>query len=447
VGRSALILLVLLIVLCISALPVSADANLCLSAASVDARIAACNEAIQLDPDAIYYYSRGLAWHTKRDLEHAIADYSEALRLAKIQGALDNRGSAYRDKGDLDRAIADYTEEIRLYPTYTLPHTHRGLVYEKMGDHVRARADFNAALALPQNDANDKWGEDDKWAHDTARARLAALAEPLPMASPPATAAPSAPATIPAVPAPQAPSIPPGRRVALVIGNANYRTVAKLPNPLNDARAVAAALRRAGFTEVIERHDLGIQDMQRALSAFEDSATGADWAVAYYAGHGIEVDGRNFLIPVDAQLKRASDIEDETLALDRVLTRLSVARKLQLVILDACRDNPFLPRMAQAGGAATRTVGTRGLARIEPAYPNLYVAYSAQDRQVALDGQGENSPYAKALVKYLGEPGLELGKFFRKVRDDVLAETSGKQRPFEYGSLTGEDLFFSASPR
>jgi uncharacterized caspase-like protein len=238
-----------------------------------------------------------------------------------------------------------------------------------------------------------------------------------------------------------------GRRVALVIGNANYRTAGKLVNPLNDARGVAAALRRVGFTEVIERTDLGIQEMQRALSTFEDRATGADWAIVYYAGHGMEVDGRNFLIPVDAQLKRASDVEDETLALDRVLTRLSVARKLQLVILDACRDNPFRSRMAQAGGTITRAVGERGLARIEPTLPNLIVAYSAQDRQVALDGQGENSPYAKALVKYLSEPGLELGKFFRKVRDDVMAETSGKQRPFEYGSLTGEDLFFSASAR
>jgi uncharacterized caspase-like protein len=129
------------------------------------------------------------------------------------------------------------------------------------------------------------------------------------------------------------------------------------------------------------------------------------------------------------------------------MTRLSVARKLQLVILDACRDNPFLPRMAQASGTITRAVGARGLARIEPTQPNLIVAYSARDGQVALDGQGDNSPYAKALVKYLSEPGLELGMFFRKVRDDVLSETSGKQRPFEYGSLTGENLFFSASAR
>lgn len=125
-----------------------------------------------------------------------------------------------------------------------------------------------------------------------------------------------------------------------------------------------------------------------------------------------------------------------------MLARVGVARKLQLVILilDACRDNPFAPRMAQPG-TATRSVGTRGLGRIEPKHPNLIVAYAAQHGEVALDGTG-SSPYAKALVRHLAEPGLELGRFFRKVRDEVMAETSGKQRPFDYGSLTSEDLFF-----
>jgi uncharacterized caspase-like protein len=230
------------------------------------------------------------------------------------------------------------------------------------------------------------------------------------------------------------------KRVALVIGNAGYRAVAELANPRKDARDVAAALRAAAFAKVVEQYDLTVREMQRALAQFEDTATGADWAVVYYAGHGIEVDGRNYLVPIDAELKRASDVEDETLPLDRVLARVAAAGKLQLVILDACRENSFKRRMA---GVATRTIGERGLARIEPAHPNVVVAYAARDSQVALDGPpGENSPYARALLKYLAEPGLELGKFFRKVRDDVLADTGGRQRPFEYGSLTGQDLFF-----
>ena len=230
------------------------------------------------------------------------------------------------------------------------------------------------------------------------------------------------------------------RRVALVIGNAAYKAVVELPNPRKDARDVAAALKAAQFAEVVERYDLGIQQMRDALAAFEDKATGADWAVVYYAGHGIEVDGRNYLVPVDAQLKRATDVEDETLPLDRVLARMAAAGKLQLVILDACRFNPFKQRMA---GAGTRIVGERGLARIEPTHPNVVVAYAARDGQVALDGKpGENSPYARALLKYLAEPGLELGNMFRKMRDEVLAETGGRQRPYEYGSLTSQQLFF-----
>jgi caspase domain-containing protein len=251
---------------------------------------------------------------------------------------------------------------------------------------------------------------------------------------------------LPAPSASPAPVTPLGRRVALVIGNANYKTASKLLNPRNDAGDVAAALRSAGFSEVIERYDLGMQDLQKALRALEDKATGADWAVVYYAGHGIEVDGRNYLIPVDAELKSASDVEDEAVSLDRVMARVTAASKLQLVILDACRDNPFVRRMAQGRGTA-RAIGARGLAPVEPSYPNQFVAYAARHGEVALDGSGKNSPYAKALVKHLAMPGLALSNFFIRVRAEVLAETSGKQRPFEYGSLTDENLSFRPAGR
>jgi uncharacterized caspase-like protein len=235
--------------------------------------------------------------------------------------------------------------------------------------------------------------------------------------------------------------------VALIIGNSAYKAVAVLPNPKKDAHDVAAALRDAGFAEVVEHHDLGLADMRIALSTFEDLAKAADWAVVYYAGHGIEVDGRNYLVPVDAQLKRDSDVEDEALPLERVLSRVSVAKRLQLVILDACRDNPFARKMASSGGLK-RSIGARGLARFENLPTNLMIAYSAGKGEAALDGAaGENSPYAKALVKYLAEPQLELGIFFRKVRADVLAATQGKQRPFEDSSLTDANLFFRHTAR
>ena len=243
-----------------------------------------------------------------------------------------------------------------------------------------------------------------------------------------------------------APSTAPvGRRVALAIGNAAYRKVDPLPNPKRDASDIAAALKAAGFADALVQHDLTLKEMQRTLAAFEETASGADWAVVYYAGHAIQVDGKNYLVPVDAELKSPSDVEDETVVLDRVLARIAAAGKLRLVILDACRTNPF---RRSWGGVKTRDVAERGLARVAPKEPNVLVAFAAADGEAALDGRpGENSPYVKALLKHLALPGVELGKLFRLVRDEVMAETGSKQRPFEYGSLSGEDLFFRAASR
>jgi uncharacterized caspase-like protein len=149
------------------------------------------------------------------------------------------------------------------------------------------------------------------------------------------------------------------RRVALVIGNSAYQRVAKLPNPVNDARAVAALLRGAGFDVVESRFDLDAASLRRAMGDFTDIANDADVAVVYYAGHGIEVDGNNYLIPVDAVLARDVDVEDETVSVDRVMKALDPAKRLRLVILDACRDNPFTRSIKRS--VNTRSIG-RGLA-------------------------------------------------------------------------------------
>ena len=150
------------------------------------------------------------------------------------------------------------------------------------------------------------------------------------------------------------------RRVALVIGNSNYVRVSQLPNPEKDAAAVAALLRTAGFEAVEARSNLGSGEMRRALREFADRVRGADVAVVYYAGHGIEVDGSNYLIPVDAVLDRDIDVDDEAISLDRILRIMEPAKRLRLVILDACRDNPFATIMRRT--STTRTVA-RGLAR------------------------------------------------------------------------------------
>jgi len=227
------------------------------------------------------------------------------------------------------------------------------------------------------------------------------------------------------------------KRVALVLGDSAYQNAPALANPVNDAAVVAAKLKEAGFDVVDSRHDLSASETRRALRDFEDSARDADIAVVYYAGHGIEVDGTNYLIPVDARLERDTDVYDEGLSLDRVLISLEPAKQLRLVILDACRDNPFAKGMKHT--VASRSIG-RGLAKVEPTSPNTLIAYSAKAGSTAQDGDGKNSPFTIALADHLTTPGLDVRKAFGFVRDDVLKSTGNRQEPFVYGSLGGDDV-------
>src|SRR6476619_37286 len=199
------------------------------------------------------------------------------------------------------------------------------------------------------------------------------------------------------------------KRVALVLGNSAYRNVAPLPNPVNDGATIAATLKDAGFDVGDSRHDLPAAETRRVLRDFADRARDADIAVVYYAGHGIEVDGGNYLIPVDAKLERDTDVYDEALSLDRVLLAVEPAKNLRLVILDACRDNPFAKTMKRT--VASRAIG-QGLAKIEPTSPNVLIAYSAKAGSTASDGSGKNSPFATALIEHLAKPGLDLQRAF-----------------------------------
>ena len=234
------------------------------------------------------------------------------------------------------------------------------------------------------------------------------------------------------------------KRVALVIGNGAYQNAPKLGNPVNDGNTIAATLKDAGFDVVENRHDLSAADTRRALRDFADLAQNADIAVVYYAGHGIEVDGGNYLIPIDAKLERDTDVYDEALSLDRVLLAIEPAKKLRLVILDACRDNPFAKSMKRT--VATRAIG-QGLAKVEPTSPNLLIAYSAKAGSTAADGDGQNSPFTTALSKHLTTPGLDVRRAFGYVRDDVLKTTSNRQEPFVYGSLGGDDVALVPGPK
>ena len=226
------------------------------------------------------------------------------------------------------------------------------------------------------------------------------------------------------------------KRIALVIGNSAYKNVPTLKNPANDATLLAAMFKNAGFETVTIKLDLGISEMRKTLREFGMTARGADIAVIYYAGHGIEFEGNNYLIPIDATLETDADVLDETLSLDRVLFAVEPARKLRLIILDACRENPFARTMKRTIGV--RAIG-RGLAKVEPSGPNTLISFAAKAGSTASDGI-KNSPFATALVEHLPEPGLDLRKAFGFVRDEVLESTSNEQEPYVFGTLGGDDV-------
>jgi uncharacterized caspase-like protein len=227
------------------------------------------------------------------------------------------------------------------------------------------------------------------------------------------------------------------RRVALIIANAQYANAGPLTNPLADAKLIEASLRRAGFDDVQTRTNLGKASVEAELRAFGNRAEGADVALFYYAGHGIEAGGQNYLIPTDAKLQRDRDLDIEATRLETVMQVVSSAR-MRLIILDACRNNPFQASMQRS--IRTRSV-SRGLAEIEPEGETL-VVYAAKAGSTAADGEGANSPFATALAKRLPQPGLEIGLVFRSVRDDVLTATGRTQEPFTYGSLSGRAFYF-----
>jgi len=240
---------------------------------------------------------------------------------------------------------------------------------------------------------------------------------------------------------PPAVNAPFGRRVALLIGNGDYEHVPTLPNATNDAKALAAALTASGFQSVTLKTDLKRDEVISALSDFARIADTAYWAVVYYSGHGIEYRGTNYIIPVDARLLMDRDIDLEAIDVGKVMNIVDGAKRLRLIILDACRNNPFLDQMKRT--IASRAI-TRGLAPVEPDAGSLIV-YAAKHGETALDGDGKNSPFAAALLNRIQTPNLEIRRLFDLVRDDVLTSTNKQQQPFTYGSLSGsEDFYFAA---
>lgn len=242
------------------------------------------------------------------------------------------------------------------------------------------------------------------------------------------------------------------KRVALVIGNSSYQHTAPLTNPTADAKLIGESLTAAGF-QVTTQLDLGDAAFERALVEFGRTSQGADIALIYYAGHGMEFGGQNWLLPIDAKLEDDLALEVEAISLDRMLAVLGNARN-RIVILDACRDNPF--RAMRVAGQG-RTVGSSGLARVEldrglistsDGKPiGTLIAFAAAPGAKAKDGlSGGNSPYAAALAQHLASPGVALSVVFDRVRDAVLAKTSNQQVPWKNDSMGELVLVGTASP-
>jgi len=234
------------------------------------------------------------------------------------------------------------------------------------------------------------------------------------------------------------------RRVALVVGNSAYQHAPYLPNPIKDAQAMAEKFKQAGFEVVSAKYDAENLPFKRAIRYFEDIATGADIAVVYYAGHGLEISGVNYLIPVDAKLRSDRDVEDEAITLDRLVVSVEGAKRLRLVILDACRDNPFV-KMKRERVARTRQIKP-GLGVIAGTATDTLVAYAAKDGRAAEDGFTEHSPFTIALLKNLFTPGLDIRLAFGRIRDAVLESTGGRQEPYVYGSLGKENISLVPAP-
>jgi tetratricopeptide (TPR) repeat protein len=378
----------------------------------VDRAIADHSAAIRIDPKfANAFNARGFAYRQKADHDRAMADYDRAIKLVPNHLlALGNRASLWRAKGEFDRAIVDLDTAIRAHPRAPAPLVLRGQIYEAKDDRVRAEADFKAALALPASE------ERAQKAKETARTRLALLTSGEP--------APAKPATVP--------SAADGARVALVIGNSAYAHTGALPNPANDARAIAKALREIGF-DVSEGIDLGHTAQEQLVRSFLRKASGARIALMFYAGHGVQVDGKNYLVPVDAKLAARTDLQFETLDLDRVMSGLDDEGRTNLIILDACRDNPLGKNLA----TRARSTGG-GLAAISSVGTGTLIAFATAPNEMALDGAGTHSPFTTALLKHIRTPGLEVRQMLSRVRAEVVAATQKKQIPWDNSSLLGD---------
>jgi Flp pilus assembly protein TadD len=446
-----------------------------------DRALVDAKKAVQLEPrDPSFVDTRGAIYQKTGALDRAIADFGEAIRLdPRFVGALTRRGLAFEAKGEIARARADYRAALALPPKYKSG----TWALDTARDHLTAldaARQHLTALPPPAGPANAVQGpvinRDEapaSPASGSAAMPPALEKSPAPPAStstsvatappaPPVNAAPARPAVPVLTPAPavnasnstvaavlpaatpaKASSAEPtdsigaarGRRVALVIGNSNYAVLPSLPTPQHDAADLTTVLKGLGF-EVLTGVDLKRLEMEETLIRFARLARDAETALVYYAGHGIQHEGENYLAPVDAVLEDEADLRKLT-NLREIVGDLQGASRGRILILDACRDDAVVTQaVAKLPSARAVAFGT-GLAWVSEAAGTL-VVFAAQVNHTAADGTARNSPFTQALLKQLPTAGVELRTVMTRVRSDVVAATKGAQRPELFDSLVGE---------
>jgi tetratricopeptide (TPR) repeat protein len=377
--------------------------------------------------------NRANTFREKGDLTRAFEDYKRAQLLepasANVYG---NRGLAWRAAGDLGKALEDFNEAIRVDPNYADAYTFRGLAFEAQGNNQAAKADFQTALGKP---GYFLFAERYK---SVARARLEVLRavsgspgrgdnEPLP-----ATEGQSS------------------RRIALVIGNGKYLHAGTLANPINDARLISRNLRDIGF-EVTDGLDLDKPSMKQKITDFLAIAAKSRTALVFYAGHGMQVDGKNYLVPIDFDINQVKDAAAEMVDVDFILSGLDDQIRTNIIILDACRDNPLVndsDKVAAAGRSISVRSGLAapsGLGAGATLGAGTLLAFATAPGQVALDGDGTNSPFSSALGRHISTPGVEVQQMLTRVRAEVVSATKNRQVPWSNSSLLGE--VFLVGPR
>jgi len=439
--------------------------------ADPDAAIAACGRIIAKGPTkfgygpAVAHVHRGQAYEDKGDHALAIADFSDAIRIrpnAPVFFAM--RGGAEDNAGDTDAARNDFHAAARLDPKnqdalngLKRIETRSAVAVASTSPSPAASSATHATEPPASTSGAAAAAASTAVAASTAAATAAAHVVTSPTVTPPAvtTTAVTPPAATPATAVSAASNVAAsnavasnvarGGRVALVIGNGAYVNANQLPNPPNDARAIAGALREIGF-DVIEGVNLDHAAMEKQFRDFLHKASNASIVLLFYAGHGMQVDGRNYLIPVDAKLAEPSDLPFETIEIDKLLDSLGDPGRTNIILLDACRDNPLARSFASHLPASRSAAVPSGLAAYSAVGTGTLIAYATAPGQTALDGQGADSPFTTSLLHNIRVPGLEIRQVLTRVRAEVAQATGNKQIPWDNSSLMGDVVLVKQEP-